>query len=157
MKLVLLSLRGQSESWVVAGENTYSEKIQRFVEFEDRILKSPKIERANQKSKIEQESALLKKQIPFGKCHLVILDEKGKSFDSLGFASVIKDWQLRGHKEVYLVMGGAYGLSDEIKSQAQQCLSLSTLTMNHWVAKIMVMEQIYRSFTIINGLPYHNE
>ena len=87
----------------------------------------------------------------------MIFDEAAKaSKNSIHFAQQIqKATELNKQKIVFLI-GGAFGLSDEIKNRADLKLSLSPLTMNHHVAYAMSLEQLYRSFTIINDIPYHN-
>ena len=87
---------------------------------------------------------------------LVLLDDKGKEFDSVAFAAQLEKWQLQT-KSIVFVIGGAYGFSDEVYHRAQAKLSLSRMTFSHQLVRVIFLEQIYRAFTILKGEPYHHE
>ena len=130
-------------------------KIKPFVDFEIIHLKTLKQDRDNpeQKKKFEEQSILEK----ITKDDFVILfDEKGKKLNSNDFAHQIQKINESGKKRGVFVIGGAYGVSDEIKNRAQIKISLSDLVMNHLVAEVVVFEQFYRALTILNRIPYHN-
>jgi len=82
------------------------------------------------------------------------LDVKGRSIGSRKLASKIADWQVRSVKEIAFVIGGAEGLSPAVVERADFSLSLSFLTFTHEMARVILLEQLYRSFTIIKGYPY---
>ena len=89
---------------------------------------------------------------------VVLLDEKGKSFSSLQFAQWMeKEGLSQSYKRIIFIIGGAFGVSDEIKKRARMTLQMGPWTLNHLVAQTVLLEQIYRAFTIIKGLPYHNQ
>jgi 23S rRNA (pseudouridine1915-N3)-methyltransferase len=83
-----------------------------------------------------------------------LLDVKGRSLSSFDLAGKIENWQNRGFKEVTFVIGGAEGVSSEVVERADFSLSLSLLTFTHETARIVLIEQLYRAFTIIKGFPY---
>ncbi len=83
-----------------------------------------------------------------------LLDVKGRSITSHEFAAEIEKWQNRGLKEVVFVIGGAEGVASEVVERADNSLSLSFLTFTHEMARVVMLEQIYRAFTIIKGFPY---
>ncbi len=85
---------------------------------------------------------------------VIVLDPGGTEMDSKEFARCVNNSILTG-KGVVFIIGGAYGLDKEVLSAAQSIVSLSKLTMPHLLAKLVLMEQIYRAQTIINGHPYH--
>lgn len=82
---------------------------------------------------------------------VILLDVKGKSPDSYEFAKIIED----SEKEICFIIGGAFGVSDEVKIRADKRISLSPLTFPHMLARIILLEQIYRAKSIIAGHPYH--
>ena len=86
-----------------------------------------------------------------------LLDERGKQYDSLGFASKLSQCIDLGIKRVVFVVGGAYGFSEEMYNASNELISLSKLTLTHEIARLFVSEQIYRAMTIINNHPYHHE
>lgn len=83
-----------------------------------------------------------------------LLDVEGKGISSHGLASEIEKWQNRGLKEIAFVIGGADGVSSKVAERADFRLSLSFLTFTHEMARVVMLEQLYRAFTIIKGFPY---
>jgi len=83
-----------------------------------------------------------------------VLDVKGRSISSPELAREIEKWQNRGLKEVTFIIGGAEGVSSEVVEKANFSLSLSFLTFTHDAARVILLEQLYRAYTIIRGFPY---
>mgnify|MGYP002712357732 FL=1 len=88
---------------------------------------------------------------------VIILDEKGKQFTSREFSEKIDNWMGSSVKKVNILIGGAYGFSDEIYSRANEKISLSKMTFTHQMIRLFFLEQIYRAATILQGKPYHND
>ena len=85
---------------------------------------------------------------------VVLLDVSGRKVSSPDLAKEMEGWQLRGLKEVSFVIGGAEGVSSAVGENADYSLSLSFLTFTHEMARVVLLEQLYRAFTIIKGFPY---
>ena len=83
-----------------------------------------------------------------------LLDVKGRSISSHDLAANLENWQNRGLKEVTFIIGGAEGVASEVVERADNSLSLSFLTFTHEMARVVMLEQLYRAFTIIKGFPY---
>lgn len=83
-----------------------------------------------------------------------LLDISGRQVSSTDLAREIEKWQMRGIKEVAFLIGGADGVSKEIREIAAYRLSLSFMTFTHDMARVILLEQLYRAFTIIKGFPY---
>jgi 23S rRNA (pseudouridine1915-N3)-methyltransferase len=83
-----------------------------------------------------------------------VLDVTGRAVSSPDLAREIEKWQNRGLKEVVFIIGGAEGVSSEVAEMADFSLSLSFLTFTHEMARVVMLEQLYRAFTIIKGFPY---
>lgn len=98
------------------------------------------------KSKEEEGRRLLKKAVGFK----VALDERGKELASIELAKLISN-----HREITFFIGGAEGLSEEVKESSDFILSLSKLTLQHDIARIVLLEQLFRSQEINRGSPYH--
>ena len=90
------------------------------------------------------------------KSTLVLMDSRGKEFSSEQFAKFLGDYQDRNPLPLVLAVGGADGFSDESKAAAQHTISLGKMTLAHELARIVLLEQVYRSFTILKGHPYHS-
>ena len=85
---------------------------------------------------------------------VVLLDREGQQWSSEELAGEIERWQMTSLKEIAFVIGGHYGVSSEIKGRAGRLWSLSRLTFTHEMARLVLIEQLYRAHTITRGLPY---
>lgn len=102
------------------------------------------------KAKIEEGKKILDYLSKHKSAKAVLLDERGKTFTSVKLA----DW-LEDNGQVILVIGGSLGLSDEVKEIIKDKLALSALTLPHELARLILMEQLYRAATLIKGMDYH--
>ena len=87
--------------------------------------------------------------------YTVVLDERGQSVDSLKFAKWLERWTVNQPHGVTLVAGGDAGLDDTIRQRADQILSLSAMTLPHQLARVVLLEQIYRACTLMRNITYH--
>ena len=85
----------------------------------------------------------------------VALDSGGRQFSSTGLAREIERWEQRGVKHVSFLLGGPFGLAPEVLQQVNMQISLSTMTFTHEMARLFLLEQLYRAYTIKNGEKYH--
>jgi 23S rRNA (pseudouridine1915-N3)-methyltransferase len=105
--------------------------------------------------KIKEGELLLSKATQNSK--IIALDEKGKMLSSVEFASAIKNYANQGISDLTFIIGGADGLSTELKQKADLILSFSKMTFPHLMIRSFLIEQIYRANTIINNHPYHRQ
>ncbi len=103
----------------------------------------------------QQEEELILKKLQLSH-YLILLDERGKSLSSVQWATQIQQCMNTSVKTLVLLIGGAYGVTDTIKQRANQCWSLSPLVFPHQLVRLIVAEQLYRSFSILNNSPYHH-
>ncbi len=129
-------------------QDDYLRRLSHFVKCEIIEIKD-----ASQKDGKESESQRIL-EILNQKSFVCLLDVKGKSLTSHDLAGQIEKWQIRGIKEITFVIGGADGVSTEISQKADFSLSLSFLTFTHEMARVVMLEQLYRAYTIIKGFPY---
>ncbi len=122
----------------------YSLAIQRYVPFEIREIKNIEKHKIN--------STILDKHKPAG--ITILLHEKGKQFDTPLFGKKIQEWQETG-KDVNFFLGNAFGFEQEVLNTADSLLSLSPMTIQHDIAGIILLEQLYRVFNILHGGKYH--
>ena len=90
------------------------------------------------------------------KSTLVLMDSRGKEFSSEQFAKFLGDYQDRNPLPLVLAIGGADGFSVDAKAAAQNTISLGKMTLAHELARVVLLEQLYRAFTILKGHPYHS-
>ena len=112
------------------------------------------IEKESKKSGVLSEGKVLLASIPNNSI-ICILDEKGADLNSLAFAKTIEHWRDNLNLELSLVIGGAGGLSKEIKNKAHHSISFGKMVWPHRLIRVMITEQLYRAASIISGSPYH--
>ena len=140
--------------FVKEGLEYYLKRIEPFV-LVDIIFPKIKIKVSNVNIKLKKEEEAIKKYI-LDKDYLIVLDEKGKTFKSMELAERLKKL-IQNYTYITFIIGGPDGLSENLKKQAKEIWSLSPLTLNHEIALLVFIEALYRSFTIIKGIPYHRE
>lgn len=87
---------------------------------------------------------------------VVVLDERGRHLTSPQFAERIGSWRDQGVRQVAFVIGGAYGMTDEVRARADLVLALSAMTFPHQLVRVLFAEQLYRAMSILQGSPYHH-
>ncbi len=112
----------------------------------------PESRASGDKAKAEEGAAIIAKLSP--RDALVVLDERGKALSSVDFAKWLQQQQMQG-RDVAFAIGGDEGHSEEVRGRANVVLSLSAMTMPHRLARLVLLEQVYRAVTIIRGEPYH--
>ena len=152
----LIYLKSSKEEWLEKAQAVYVNKLSHFVNFEIQEIKTKSLSRSNKLEKIKHEKDLILNKLSKGD-YLVALDEAGKTFDSSRAFSKKLDKLLYDNQKIVFLIGGSYGLHSEIKERANLLISLSKLTMSHHVAQVSFLEQLYRAFSIMKGLPYHND
>lgn len=157
MKVSFAYIGKTSYGFVQEACSLYFNRIKYYCKFEEILIED--VKRAGSLSpdqlKIEEGKKLLAKID--NKDFVVLLDERGKDFSSLAFASWIEQKQVQGIGSLVFVVGGAYGFSKEVYNRANMKLQLSKMTFSHQIIRTIFAEQLYRAFTIIKGEPYHNE
>lgn len=125
-------------------QEEYCQRLSHFVKFEITEIKDAAKETESKRilENVNQSS------------FVCLLDVKGRSLSSPDLAKEIEKWQNRGLKEITFIIGGAEGVASEVVEKANFSLSLSFLTFTHDMARVVLLEQLYRAFTIIKGFPY---
>ncbi|PHX61949.1 MAG: 23S rRNA (pseudouridine(1915)-N(3))-methyltransferase RlmH [Flavobacteriales bacterium] len=135
----------------------YTKRLGFYIKFDLEVI--PDIKNVKNLSESEQKTKegqlILEKLIPTDQ--LILLDENGKEFNSIGFSDFLQKKMNSGIKTLVFVIGGPYGFSDEVYQKAQGKVALSQMTFSHQMVRLFVIEQIYRGFTILNNEPYHHQ
>ena len=135
----------------------YTKRLSGYIKFELEII--PDIKNAKNLSEAQQKEKegelILSKLSPTDQ--LILLDENGKTYSSVGFANELQKKMNSGVKTLVYVIGGPYGFSDAVYSKAQGKVSLSSMTFSHQMVRLFFIEQLYRGFTILKGEPYHHQ
>jgi 23S rRNA (pseudouridine1915-N3)-methyltransferase len=131
----------------------YTERIGKFTRCEIIELRDRSDASSDLRKVIEKEGEELLASVRSDQ-FVVLLDERGQQLDSLQFAELIGRHQASGTKQMSFIIGGHAGVSEAVRKQAHFVLSLSPMTLTHELARVLLVEQVYRAFTILNDLPY---
>jgi 23S rRNA (pseudouridine1915-N3)-methyltransferase len=108
----------------------------------------------------DQEGEILLKRIKthtLGRGGFYLLDETGKAKNTQGWAQDFKSWESEGIHTLSLCIGSSLGFSNEVRHHAKGCLSLGPHTLSHELARVVLLEQLYRACSVLRGHPYHND
>jgi 23S rRNA (pseudouridine1915-N3)-methyltransferase len=130
----------------------YAKRLARYAKFELVEVSEAKRHAGTPRAKDEEGETLLARLSPGER--VVLLDERGKEPTSVELAQRLAGWLQRG-QDVTFVIGGSDGHAEAIRARAQETLSLSRMTLAHRLARVVLLEQLYRAFTILKGEPYH--
>ena len=155
MRIVLLFVGKTKEKFILNGIDYYLGKLKHYVKTETRIIKPEPIkESSNSALIISQESEKIFKTVK-NDGPLILLDREGKQFSSEEFSKLVHKYQKEGNRNIFFAIGGPLGVSEQLKKQAHLVISLSRLTFTHEMARLILLEQLYRAFTILRGEKYH--
>jgi len=155
LRLTLVSVGKLAEPFSREGCEFFAQRIRRYAALNLVVVPEEKIPSRGKKEYIlKQEGQRIRAKIPPG-VFTAVVDERGKLLSSEAFAHLLETWSGSGLKEVVFIVGGPYGLDDSLKAKADFRLSLSSMTLTHGLARMLLLEQIYRAFTILRGEPYH--
>ena len=137
--------------------NDYTKRLSFYVKFELEIIPDIKnVKNLSEAQQKEKEGELILAKIgPTDQ--LILLDENGKTFSSVGFSYYLQKKMNAGIKTLVFVIGGPYGFSETVYQKAQGKVSLSEMTFSHQMVRLFVIEQMYRGFTILKNEPYHHQ
>jgi 23S rRNA (pseudouridine1915-N3)-methyltransferase len=154
MKLNLLAVGTKMPAWVVDGYNEYAKRLPRECSLHLHEIAPSKRGKSGSASQwMREEGDRLLNQIPDNH-HVVALDVKGKPWSTEQLAEQMKSWLADG-RDVSLIVGGPDGMDQRCLQRANQTWSLSALTLPHPLVRIVMAEQLYRAWTVLQNHPYH--
>lgn len=154
IKVNVIAVGKVKEKYFLDGINEYSKRLSRFCEFNIIEVKEENFEKVDKgliETIMEREASRI---LPLLRGKVYALAIEGKEFSSEDFATEIKNCCASGGVMTF-VIGGSYGLKDEIKKKAEKLVSFSKMTFPHTLFRLMLTEQLYRAFSIISGSQYH--
>jgi 23S rRNA (pseudouridine1915-N3)-methyltransferase len=156
MKIFLWSVGSRHSNYVQEGVDEFTGRIAHYFPCEWKIIPPPKnaasISQAEQKD--AESKALLDALDPVD--YVVLLDERGKMLTSNRLAELIAERALNGAKKIHFVIGGAFGVNDELRKRADLVWQLSQLVFPHQLVRLILAEQVYRACTILRNEKYHH-
>jgi 23S rRNA (pseudouridine1915-N3)-methyltransferase len=146
MKWKILAVGKPKLPFIAAGIEEYTKRILRFTHLETVYIPTDSPDHEN--------AEFIKKSADSFK---IVLDERGKQLTSRQLSDLIQKWEINSVRNVSVMIGGPDGHREEIRQIADLTLSLSQMTLQHETALLIALEQIYRAYTILAGLPYHRD
>ncbi len=153
MKYEILLLGKTKKSFLIEGIDEYAGRLKHYADVTLKIIKVQRIQGGDALIR-EKEAELLLSNL-FPATFLVALDTKGVQYTSGQFSSVVTHWEDTGVRHVSFIIGGPLGLADRVLRQAKMKMSLSKMTFTHDMARLLLLEQLYRAYTIKAGEKYH--
>lgn len=155
LKIKFIVVDKTRASFLKKGEGYYLDRLKRYVRTEWIEVKPVRITKGIREEDVKRKEglALLQKTVPGD--HVVALDRSGRQHSSEGLADLLKKLSVNVRGSVCFIIGGPLGLSGEVIEKADSVISLSKMTLTHEMSRSILLEQIYRAFTIIHGEKYH--
>lgn len=155
IKLKFIFVGKTKEPWIAEGIEHYKKMLSKFAELEFITVKDEKVtEHSSEKIVLEKEEERILKSLSKNSFSLV-LDSKGRMLSTEELAELFKEKMNQGYNDFIFVTGSSLGLSAEVMNSANFRLSLSKMTFPHQLVRLILLEQVYRAFSIIKGGRYH--
>lgn len=155
MKLVIVAVGLRMPDWAQTAYDDFAKRFPPDCRVEIKTVKTEPRGSKTLETLYAAERARIEAAIPKG-ARVVVLDERGSQLTTVALARQLKSWQLEGD-DVALVIGGPDGLDPEFKAKAQMRIRLSDMTLPHAFARVLLIEQLYRAWSINANHPYHRE
>lgn len=157
MKICLLVIGKTDAAYIREGVAEYEKRLGRYISYEMKVLADVRnVRNMSEAVQKEKEGELLLGQLTGGDW-IVLLDENGREFSSVGFSEFLGQKMLGSVKRLVFVIGGPFGFSDAVYRRANERISLSKMTFSHQMVRMIFVEQLYRAMTIMKGEPYHHQ
>jgi len=155
MKLGIVAVGQRMPDWAQTAYDDYAKRFPPELRVEIRTVKTEPRGSKTLETLLAAERARIEAQIPRG-TRVVVLDERGTNLTTMALAARLKAWQLEGD-DVALVIGGPDGLEPAFRQAAHERIRLSDLTLPHAMVRVLLIEQLYRAWSVNANHPYHRE
>jgi 23S rRNA (pseudouridine1915-N3)-methyltransferase len=155
MKLCIVAVGNKMPDWISAGCTEYLRRMPRELPASVSEVK-PEPRHGKSREQLLAAEATRLQPVLAGFPRIVVLDERGDDLTTLALAQNLRDWMQDG-RDTAFVIGGADGIDEAIKDRAERRIRLSSLTLPHALARLLVCEQLYRASSVVRNHPYHRE
>jgi 23S rRNA (pseudouridine1915-N3)-methyltransferase len=157
MKIILLQTGKTTDKCISEVADLYTNRIKKYIGFEIQTL--PELKNAANMpvpaQKLKEGTKIISSVS--NDDYVILLDERGKEYRTMEFSGLLEKLFMIPKKRIVFIIGGPWGFSEEVYKRADLKMSLSKMTFPHQLVRLLFLEQLYRSFTIIKGEPYHHE
>lgn len=157
MKVQLWSFGKENDPYVREGIGIFTARLEHYCDFELRILNAGKNGGSLPPEELKKQEGRVLLSVLEPAHTLIVLDERGKEMTTPQFAKLIDKHRMTASKTLVFLIGGAYGIDEAVLLKAHQILSISKFTFPHQLVRLIMTEQIYRAFTILNHEKYHHQ
>jgi 23S rRNA (pseudouridine1915-N3)-methyltransferase len=155
MRILIVAVGQRVPDWAQTAYDDYAKRFPHEIKVELKAVKTEPRGSKTLDTLYAAERERITAAIPKG-CRIVVLDERGSNLTTKALAQRLQDWQLSGD-DVALVIGGPDGLDPSFKASAHERIRLSDLTLPHAMVRVLLIEQLYRAWSVNAGHPYHRE
>jgi 23S rRNA (pseudouridine1915-N3)-methyltransferase len=156
MKIVFISVGRSNENYVEEGINDFTGRINKYFPVSWQIISAPKNAASLSEPALKKAEAILILQQIAQEDYLILLDERGQTFNSPGIAQLIQQKANESSKRLVFLIGGAFGVEESVFKRANTTWSLSKLVFPHMLVRLILAEQIYRACSILRNEKYHH-
>ena len=157
MNIKLIVVSKTDIPYLRTGIDEYVGRLKHYCDFEIVVIPALKnLGKISAEEIKEREGQLILKQLDKVD-HVVLLDEHGREYTSVGFSEYLQKQMNAGIRTIAFVIGGAFGFSPSVYAKATHKVSLSQMTFNHQMVRLFFVEQLYRAYTILHHEKYHNQ
>ncbi len=155
MRFEFLFLGKTKESYLAAAIDDYARRLRHYVTVDIKILKDRKAGKGVNPEVFKKQEAAILQAGRSANSYLVALDRLGTEVDSERLAALVRKWEFSGDRCVSFILGGPFGLDGSLVKKADVVLSLSQMTFTHELSRLLLLEQLYRAYSINRGGKYH--
>ncbi|QCB45340.1 23S rRNA (pseudouridine(1915)-N(3))-methyltransferase RlmH [Hydrogenophaga sp. PAMC20947] len=155
MKLLIVAVGQRMPDWAQTAYDDYAKRFPPELKVELKTVKTEPRASKTRETLVAAERERIQAVLPRG-CRVVVLDERGTALTTKALAEQLKGWQLEAD-DVALIIGGPDGLEPAFRDAAHQRIRLSDLTLPHAMARVLLIEQLYRAWSVNANHPYHRE
>lgn len=154
MKIKIITV-GKADILFKDGVAEFTKRLEAYCPIEWVYVKASSYGESDTEKTKKEESEKIFEKISDGS-FVVLLDEKGKEFTTKELSTLFERKEIEGTRELFFIIGGAYGVSDEVKKKAHMTVALSKLTLPHELARLVLIEATYRAYSVLKGSKYHH-
>lgn len=153
MKIILLTPGKMKQPFFAVAQAEFAARIGKFCDFSIiEVKEEPIVKNSNDDVIRQREAETIRAKIPLG-TRIICLDKSGRTNDSEQFAEQIQKWE-EDARDIVIIIGGALGIHKSLLQEAD-AISLGKMTFTQDLARVMLLEQLFRGFTIVRGIPFH--
>ncbi len=151
-RIRVIAVGKTKEAWIEDGIQKFRKRLMPYTKLEEKVLGTGK---GSEKEVKDTEAKSILETLDAAD-YMILLDERGTDLSSVDLSKTIEELGVQGISSITFVIGGAYGVSDDVRQRANKTIRLSSMTFTHQMIRVILMEQLYRAFSILRGEKYHH-